>query len=68
MNPAFRAKFSPTSKLKATSTDCVAERGGFELLVPVSKLADDSFQATFATERRLPEKIFKRDLLDCGDA
>src|SRR5580693_2630580 len=30
MKPAFRAKFSPTSKLKATSTDCVAERGGFE--------------------------------------
>jgi Protein of unknown function (DUF2924) len=27
----------------------VAERSGFELSVPISKLADDNFQATFAT-------------------
>ena len=29
--------------------DSVAERAGFELAVPVSKLADDSIQATCAT-------------------
>jgi hypothetical protein len=29
--------------------DWLAERNGFELSVPVSKLADDSFEATFAT-------------------
>jgi hypothetical protein len=31
--------------------DWLAERNEFELSVPVSKLSDDSFQGTFATER-----------------
>ena len=32
----------------------MVEGSGFELSVPVSKLSDDSFQATFAPLRRVP--------------
>jgi hypothetical protein len=32
--------------------DSMAERNGFELSVPISKLADANFQATFASSRR----------------
>jgi hypothetical protein len=35
--------------LKAKKSFVLAEGIGFELSVPISKLADDSFQATFAT-------------------
>jgi hypothetical protein len=35
--------------LNAKKCSNLAEGSGFELSVPVSKLADDSFQAAFAT-------------------
>jgi hypothetical protein len=52
-NPGLLRDLSAFSRLYAKSTDCVAERTGFELSIPVSKLADDSIQATFATSRRV---------------
>jgi hypothetical protein len=42
----------------------MAEGSGFELSVPISKLADDNFQATFAT--LADEKKIKRGRMATG--
>jgi hypothetical protein len=41
--------FHAEKKRIPKTEDWLAERSEFELSVPISKLADDSFQATFAT-------------------
>jgi len=45
----YTLQFRASRQRIANVADWVAEGSGFELSVPISKLADDNFLATFAT-------------------
>jgi hypothetical protein len=62
MRPLGRA-FRRFEQDSARDRDSVAEESGFELSVPISKLADDNFQATFASS---DEKKIKRGRMATG--
>jgi hypothetical protein len=54
----YTQQFRVSRQRIADAEDSVAERNGFELSVPISKLTDDNFQATFL--QRSDETKIKR--------